>query len=107
MSAFYLYMHVRHASCTCVPLSQTTSKKSRRQKKAAQRAEEMELYQKERSLLEPGKEPESAEDFDRLLLAAPNQSSLWVQYMAFYLNTAEVDKARAIAQRALRTISFR
>lgn len=67
----------------------------------------MALYQKEQSLLETGKEPESAEDFDRLLLATPNDSALWVQYIAFYLHTAEVDKARTIAQRALRTISFR
>lgn len=54
-----------------------------------------------------GKGPESAQDFDRLLLATPNQSSLWVQYMAYYLHLAEVDKARGVAQRALRTISFR
>lgn len=57
--------------------------------------------------MEVGKSPESAQDFDRLLLATPNNSSLWVQYMAFYLHTAEVDKARGVAQRALRTISFR
>ena len=67
----------------------------------------MELYEKEHSLLEVGKGPESAEDFDRLLLATPNRSSLWVQYMAFYLHMAEVGKARAVAQRALRTMSFR
>jgi hypothetical protein len=82
-------------------------KQSRRQKRAAKKAEEVELYQKERSLLEVGKGPESAEDFDRLLLTTPNSSSLWVQYMTFHLHTAEVDKARAVAQRALRNISFR
>ncbi len=66
------------------------------------------MFQKERSLLDlEGKEAESAEDFDRLLLATPNSSSLWVQYMAFYLHTAEVDRARGVAQRALKTISFR
>ena len=82
-------------------------RRSRRQKKTAKKEEEAELFQKERSLLEVGRDPETAEDFDRLLLATPNQSSLWVQYMAFYLHTAEVDKARGVAQRALRTISFR
>lgn len=57
--------------------------------------------------MDVGKKAESAEDFDRLLLATPDDSSLWVEYMAFYLHTAEVDKARAVAQRALRSISFR
>jgi len=32
---------------------------------------------------------------------------LWLQYMAFFLHTTEIDKARAIGQRALQTISFR
>ena len=32
---------------------------------------------------------------------------LWIQYMAFYLHSADIDKARAIAERALKTISFR
>lgn len=47
------------------------------------------------------------EDFDRLVIAHPNSSALWVQYMAFFLHTAEVEKARAVAKRALATISFR
>lgn len=84
-----------------------SGKKSRRQKRAALKVEEEALYEKEQSLLEKGRGPESAQDFDRLVLATPNSSSLWIQYMAFYLHTAEVDKARGVAQRALRTISFR
>lgn len=87
--------------------NQAPAKKSRRQKKAAKRIEEREIYQREHSLLDVGKAPESADDFDRLLVANPNSSALWVQYMAFYLHSAEIDKARTIAQRALSTISFR
>ena len=63
--------------------------------------------QTEKVLLDTGRGPESAEDFDRLLLAHPNNSALWVQYMAFYLHTAEADRARGVAERALKTISFR
>ena len=63
--------------------------------------------QTEKALLDTGHGPESAEDFDRLLLAHPNNSALWVQYMAFYLHTAEADRARGVAERALKTISFR
>ena len=63
--------------------------------------------QTEQALLDMGRVPESADDFDRLLLTNPNSSALWVQYMAFYLHTAEVDRARGVAERALKTISFR
>ena len=51
--------------------------------------------------------PESADDFDRLVLSSPNSSILWLQYMAFHLQATEIEKARAVAERALKTISFR
>ncbi|KAI0720020.1 U3 snoRNP-associated protein Rrp5 [Cerioporus squamosus] len=53
------------------------------------------------------KAPESNADFERLLLGSPNSSYLWVQYMSFQLQISEIDKAREIAKRALKTISFR
>lgn len=53
------------------------------------------------------KKPESNADFERLLLGSPNSSYLWIQYMSFQLPLSEVDKARDIARRAIRTINFR
>lgn len=53
------------------------------------------------------KTPESNADFERVLLGSPNSSYLWIQYMSFQLQISEVDKAREIAKRALRTINFR
>lgn len=53
------------------------------------------------------KTPESNADFERVLLGSPNSSYLWIQYMSFQLQLSEVDKAREIAQRALKTINFR
>ncbi|TFY72409.1 hypothetical protein EVG20_g579 [Dentipellis fragilis] len=53
------------------------------------------------------KMPESNADFERLLLGSPNSSYLWIQYMSFQLQLSEVEKAREIAKRALRTINFR
>ena len=53
------------------------------------------------------KTPDSNADFERVLLGSPNSSYLWIQYMSFQLQISEVDKAREIAKRALRTISFR
>ena len=35
--------------------------------------------------------PETAGDFERLLVASPNDSLLWVKYMAFKLSLAEVE----------------
>ncbi|KIL00557.1 hypothetical protein PAXRUDRAFT_821549 [Paxillus rubicundulus Ve08.2h10] len=51
--------------------------------------------------------PESNADFERLLLGSPNSSYLWIQYMSFQLQLSEIDKARAIAKRAIQTIGFR
>jgi rRNA biogenesis protein RRP5 len=53
------------------------------------------------------KTPESNADFERLLLGSPNSSFLWIQYMSFQLQLSEVDKAREVARRALKTINFR
>ncbi len=53
------------------------------------------------------KVPESNADFERLLLGSPNSSYLWIQYMSFQLQLSEVEKARELARRALKTINFR
>lgn len=49
--------------------------------------------------------PQSAKDFERLLVSTPNSSILWMNYMAFQLQLGEIDGAREIARRGLRTIS--
>ncbi|RKP37043.1 hypothetical protein BJ085DRAFT_18865 [Dimargaris cristalligena] len=54
-----------------------------------------------------GKAPAVSEDFERLLLSSPDSSYLWINYMAFHLKLFEVSKARGIAERALKSISFR
>jgi rRNA biogenesis protein RRP5 len=51
--------------------------------------------------------PEHKDDFERMLIAQPNSSFLWVQYMAHHLQSAAIDAARAVAARALRTIDYR
>ncbi|KAI4120878.1 MAG: hypothetical protein LQ338_006703 [Usnochroma carphineum] len=51
--------------------------------------------------------PQSVADHERLLLGQPNSSVLWLSYMAFQLQLSEVNKAREIAERALRTIHIR
>jgi rRNA biogenesis protein RRP5 len=53
------------------------------------------------------KQPESTAEFERALLASPNSSFLWIQFMSFQLALSEVDKARDIGRRALEKIGFR
>jgi len=49
----------------------------------------------------------SVSDFERQLLGQPNDSGLWIQYMAFQLELSEIQQARTIAERAIRTIHIR
>ncbi|KAJ3156683.1 rRNA biogenesis protein rrp5 [Geranomyces michiganensis] len=85
----------------------SSKKKSRRAKLRARKEEEERIAQKEISLLNGDAPPEVAEDFERLLLGSPNSSYLWIKFMAFQLQMAEVEKARQVAERALKSIGFR
>uniref|UniRef100_A0A2K6U7E4 Protein RRP5 homolog n=1 Tax=Saimiri boliviensis boliviensis TaxID=39432 RepID=A0A2K6U7E4_SAIBB len=86
---------------------QATKKKSKKERELEKQKAEKELSRIEEALMDPGRQPESADDFDRLVLSSPNSSILWLQYMAFHLQATEIEKARAVAERALKTISFR
>lgn len=51
--------------------------------------------------------PTSVADFERLLLGSPNSSYLWIQYIAFFVGLSQLEKAREIGRRALKSIHFR
>ncbi|XP_069397610.1 protein RRP5 homolog isoform X3 [Delphinus delphis] len=89
------------------PEQATQKKKSRKERELEKQKAEKELSRIEEALMDPRRQPESADDFDRLLLSSPSSSILWLQYMAFHLQATEIEKARAVAERALKTISFR
>ena len=78
-----------------------------RQKLEQAKLEEARLSKIEDDLNNPERAPTTADDFDRMVLASPNSSILWLQYMAFHLENAEIERARTVAQRALKIISFR
>ncbi|XP_051778120.1 LOW QUALITY PROTEIN: protein RRP5 homolog [Erpetoichthys calabaricus] len=82
-------------------------KKTKRQMNQDKQLQEMELAKVERELMDPNRQPKSANDFDRLVLSSPDSSIVWLQYMAFHLHATEIDQARVVAERALKTISFR
>ncbi|XP_076269943.1 ribosomal RNA Processing 5 isoform X1 [Rhynchophorus ferrugineus] len=77
----------------------------------AERAEQIRLEEKrisqiEKELTNSSKQPESADQFDRLLLTKPNCSEIWIKYISFHMAATELDKARAVAKRALDTINM-
>ncbi|KAM8805938.1 protein RRP5 homolog [Eudromia elegans] len=88
-------------------LQSKSKKQTKKEKELAKEKMEKELCKLETALMDPGRQPQTADDFDRLVLGSPNSSILWLQYMAFHLQATEIEKARAVAERALKTISFR
>ncbi|RMZ76924.1 hypothetical protein DV737_g4583, partial [Chaetothyriales sp. CBS 132003] len=50
--------------------------------------------------------PQSADDYERLLLGQPDSSLLWLQYMAFHLELGEVGQAREVGERGLKSIGL-
>ncbi|XP_050397889.1 protein RRP5 homolog [Patella vulgata] len=81
--------------------------KTRNEIRLEKKAEEKKIYEVEKRRLEGDDEPQTADDFDRLVLQSPDSSLVWTRYMAYHLECTEIDKARAVAERALKTISFR
>ncbi|CAH1110436.1 unnamed protein product [Psylliodes chrysocephalus] len=88
-----------------------TMVKKKKKLSAAERAqqakeEEARISKIENELADSTRTPESAEQFDRLLLANPNSSELWTKYIAFHTAATEFDKARVVARRALEAINM-
>ncbi len=51
--------------------------------------------------------PSTPADYERLALASPSSSFVWIKYMAFHISLGDIDAARKVAQRALETINYR
>ncbi|CRK99145.1 CLUMA_CG012479, isoform A [Clunio marinus] len=69
--------------------------------------EEERIRKIEEELADPNIDPHTPDQFERALLKDRNSSFMWIKYMAFHLETAETEKARAVAKRALAAINFR
>lgn len=87
--------------------NEDNTRKSQKDIRQEREQAEAQLRKKERMLVDPSREPETVDDFDRLVLVSPNSSIVWLRYMAFHLRQAEIEKARAVARRALSCIDFR
>lgn len=69
--------------------------------------EEKRIRKIEDSNADPNADPHSPDQFERVLMKDINKSFLWIKYMAYYLETADIEKARGVGKKALQQISFR
>ncbi|RDY08514.1 rRNA biogenesis protein RRP5, partial [Mucuna pruriens] len=81
-------------------------KHKRREKKKVKEEREKQIRAAEERLLEEDV-PRTADEFEKLIRSSPNSSFIWINYMDFMISMADVEKARSIAERALRTINIR
>ena len=85
---------------------QSRSQKQR-QKELEKRQQEQQVRSLENKYAQENFAPKTTQDFERLLLGEPNSSYLWIQYMAHHLTLADIDSARSVAERAIKSINFR
>jgi rRNA biogenesis protein RRP5 len=78
-------------------------KKGRKAKAFEKKRIENALKEKELDLLE-GSAPETADDYERLVVSQPHSSFRWIKYVAYQVGLAQFDKARAVIGRALKAI---
>lgn len=78
----------------------------KRASKRLKKEREQEIRAAEERLLEKDI-PRNPDEFEKLIRSSPNSSFVWIKYMEYMLNLAEVEKARSIAERALKSINFR
>eukprot|EP01130_Rhizamoeba_saxonica_P018644 TRINITY_DN9400_c0_g1_i1.p1 TRINITY_DN9400_c0_g1~~TRINITY_DN9400_c0_g1_i1.p1 ORF type:complete len:1891 (-),score=497.58 TRINITY_DN9400_c0_g1_i1:96-5768(-) len=81
---------------------ESKSKKRKSKRKTEQKQRE-DLEEKEDEMLDDSR-PVEQEDFEKLLFENHNSSYAWIQYMAHWIKLAEIEKARAVAERALKKI---
>lgn len=82
-------------------------KASAKERFEAARNEEARIHEIEKTMADGDFVPTTIDQFDRLVMGEPNDSRHWIQYMAFHVQATEVDRARTIAKKALKTIDMR
>ncbi|CAH1396183.1 unnamed protein product [Nezara viridula] len=76
------------------------------EKRAAALETEKNIMLKDDELLQADQNPQTPENYERLLLSDPNNTKLWIMYIAHQMEATEIDKARAVAKRALKEIQL-
>ncbi|CAF0850832.1 unnamed protein product [Brachionus calyciflorus] len=86
--------------------SEEVKKKEKVNKDKKQVVDDRLIYEQEEQVFDPNREPDNADDYERLIASKPNSSLVWIKYMVFYLQMAEIEKARGVAKQALKTILY-
>lgn len=83
-------------------------KLTKREKKKAKADEAVETRKREAEVAEGrmSNDPRSVEDYERLLLTEGSTSIVWIRYMAFHLKMSDLEKARQVAERAVKHVGF-
>lgn len=68
-------------------------------------AEERKIQEVEKQL-GSAEQPQSLDDFERVLVSNPDQSYVWIQYIAYVLENLDVKAARRVAERAVKSVSI-
>ncbi|KAM0906151.1 hypothetical protein ACQ4PT_017083 [Festuca glaucescens] len=84
----------------------TVRKRDRRLTGKKRKQSETEISALEERALQKGI-PRTPDEFEKLVRGSPDSSFVWINYMAFLVDLGEVEKARSVAERALRTINIR
>lgn len=82
-------------------------KLSKAQRKRAATEHEAHIREVEKTRREGGRAPQSAAEFEAAVVASPDSSLVWLQYMAFCVKLGDVTAAREVAERALKGINYR
>eukprot|EP00920_Eleutheroschizon_duboscqi_P002517 GHVT01006020.1.p1 GENE.GHVT01006020.1~~GHVT01006020.1.p1 ORF type:complete len:849 (+),score=138.02 GHVT01006020.1:360-2906(+) len=88
-------------------LSADEDDKTRKLKERQKREAEIDAQEQRLMTGEWKENPESVDDFERLILIHGNAAVVWIKYMAHFLKLGTLDKARAVAERAVKHISYR
>ncbi|GAB6031444.1 hypothetical protein CHUAL_009216 [Chamberlinius hualienensis] len=72
-----------------------------------EKLEEERIRNTEEVLMDSIRLPTSVCEFDEKVSKYPDDCLTWTMYIAFHLKSFEIDKARAVAERAISAISFR
>jgi len=58
-------------------------------------------------LADDGAAPESVDDFERLIASNPGAALTWIRFMAWHVSMTDLEAARVVAERAVKTLQFR
>jgi rRNA biogenesis protein RRP5 len=83
------------------------AKKTKHQKKSEKKRKEEGIRDLESRRKAGLIAPRTAPEFEQMIMSSPNSSYVWIQFMAYLIAQGELEKARATAQRAVKTITFR